>query len=121
MTQPRKDHIPRGLAASLCAAVALLTSSNGCRAAATTAVKEGDKVVLQNEQVRVEYDLTKGTYGASSRNDKTSNIVGACLRIDGFATNAEGLTHTWESTPVKDELGTGCKLLVKTNGPGKPE
>ena len=114
------DHAPRGVAVCLSAAMALLSASSACHAA-TTAAKEGDKVVLQNEQVRVEYDLTKGTYCASSRNDKTSNIVGACLRIDELATDAAGLTHTWESTPVKDELGTGCKLLVKTNGPGKPE
>lgn len=122
MPQPMKHPMPRSLAAALCAAVALLASSNGClAAAATTAVKDGDKVLLQNEQVRVEYDLTKGTYCASSRNDKSSNVVGACLRIDGFATDAAGLTHTWESAPVNDELGAGRKLLVKTSGPGRPE
>jgi hypothetical protein len=115
-----KDHTPRGLVACLCAAVALLSISNACRAA-TTAVKKGDKVVLQNKQVTVEYDLTKGTYCASSRKDKTLNIVGACLRIDEFSADAAGLTHTWESTPVKDELGTGRKLWVKATGPGKPE
>jgi hypothetical protein len=55
MTHPVKDPAPRGLAAGLCAALGRLALSNACRGATTT-VKEGDKVVLQNEQVRVAYD-----------------------------------------------------------------
>ena len=121
MKIPMNYRTPRGLAAYLGAAAALLAATNACLCAATTAVKDGDKVLLQNELVKVEYDLTKGTYCASSRSDNTSNFVGACLRIDGFAADAAGLTHTWESTPVKDELGSGRKLTVKTSGAGQPE
>lgn len=113
------EHNPCAIAAGLFA-TALLATSSVCRAA-TTAVKEGDKVVLQNEHVRVTYDLANGTYRASSRKDETSNIVGARLRIDDFATDAAGLTRTWESAPVTDELGTGRKLLVKAIGLGQPE
>jgi hypothetical protein len=112
-----KDLAPRGVATCLSAAMALLSASSACRAAA----KEVDTVVLENDQVRVEYDLTKGTYSASSRNDKTANIVGACLRINEFAADAAGLAHSWEIVPVKDELGTGRRLVVKVNGPGRPE
>ena len=113
------DHAPRCVAIFLSAAMALPSASSAAPAATTTA-KEGDTVVLENDQVKVEYDLTKGTYSASSRNDKTSNIVGACLRINEFAADAAGLTHSWEIVPVKDELGTGRRLVVKVNGPGKP-
>jgi hypothetical protein len=114
------DHAPRCVAIFLSAAMALPSASSAAPAATTTA-KEGDTVVLENDQVKVEYDLTKGTYSASSRNDKTSNIVGACLRINEFAADAAGLTHSWEIVPVKDELGTGRRLVVKVNGSGKPE
>lgn len=70
MTHPVRGHAPLGLATP----VALLASSNAFLDVATTAaVKEGDKVVLQNEQVRVEYDLAKGPDCASSSIDQAAN------------------------------------------------
>ncbi|MCX6877933.1 MAG: hypothetical protein NTW21_29580 [Verrucomicrobia bacterium] len=114
------DHTPCRLSAFLGAALALLSVSNTSRAA-TSAIKDGNVVVLQNEQMRVAYDLASGTYSACSRTDKSSNITGACLRIDEFSSDAAGLTRTWESARITDELGTGQKLLIKASGPGKPD
>jgi len=100
--------------------LALLSTPGVCRAE-TSVVKNGNVVVLQNDQVKVEYDLASGVYSAFSRKDKSSNIAGACLRVDEFSSDAAGLTRTWESAPVKDELGTGRKLVIKASGPGKPD
>ena len=114
------DHALRGLSATLIATLTLLSSAHICRAE-TSAVKDDNLVVLQNARVRVEYDLASGTYSARSRKDKSSNLVGACLRINEFASDAAGLTRTWESAPIEDELGRGRKLLVKATGPGQPD
>ena len=115
-----KDHAPLRLAAILIAAVALLPAPNVCLAK-TSVVKHGNVVVLQNDRVKVEYDLANGTYAARSRADKSSNLTGAGLRINEFSSDVPGLTRTWESVPVEDELGRGRKLLVKAVGPGQPD
>jgi hypothetical protein len=115
-----KNYAPHRFTASLIAALALLPVPGVCLAK-TSVVQHGNVVMLQNDQVKVEYDLTTGTYSAYSRKEKTSNIAGACLQIDEFAANAAGLTRTWESAPVKDDLGTGRKLLITASGRGMPD
>ena len=114
------DHAPRRLSAVLVTALALLSAPAVCLAT-TTVAKDGTTVVLQNALVKVEYDLSTGTYSAYSRTDQTANLTGACLRIDEFSSAAAGLTRTWESVKIKDELGSGRKLVVHAAGPGKPE
>jgi hypothetical protein len=89
--------------------------------AQTTFARNGNFVVLQNELVKIEYDLSKGTYSAYNRNDKTSNIIGAALQINDYTTDVEGLTRTCDNTAVADELGSGRKLTVTTSGKGNPD
>ena len=115
-----KNHTLSRLAAILVAALAL-HSAPGVSFAKTSVAKQGNSIVLQNDLVKVEYDLASGTYSARSRKDKASNLVGACLRVNEFTSDAAGLTRTWESAPVEDELGRGRKLLIKTAGPGQPD
>ncbi len=98
----------------------LLSAAILCRAE-TSLIKEGNLVGLQNGQVRVEYDLAGGTYSAWSRLDRSSNLTGASLQVDEFAADAPGLARTWESAPIKDELGTGRKLVITASGPGRPD
>ena len=120
MRIPMKDQTLRGITVCICAAMAMLSLSNASRAA-TTAVKEGDKVVLQNELVKVEYDLTKGTYSAYNLKDKTSNLMGAALQINDDTSDANGLTRTYHNSAVQDELGTGLKVTVTTSAKGHPD
>ena len=115
-----KNHTPPRFAAIFIAALAL-QSAPGVILAKTSVVKHGSSVVLQNDLVRVEYDLATGTYSARSRKDKSANLVGACLRVNEFTSDVPGLTRTWESAPVEDELGRGRKLRIKVTGPGQPE
>ncbi len=89
--------------------------------AQTTVSRQGNSVVLQNAKVKIEYDLSKGTYSAYSRKDKTSNIVGATLQINDYTSDAEGLIRTCNDTDVNDDLGSGRKLTVTTSGKGNPE
>ena len=114
------DRFSGRLAACFIATLVIL-SVRDASSAPTSVFKHGNVVVLQNDQVKVEYDLANGTYSARSRKDKSSNLVGACLRINEFASDASGLTRTWESAPVEDELGRGRKLLIKASGPGQPD
>jgi hypothetical protein len=89
--------------------------------AKTSVTEHGDMVMLQNNAVRVEYNLVSGTYLARDRQDNSSGITGASLQIDKFSSAGAGLTRTWNSAPVKDELGTGRKLRITTKGSGTPE
>ncbi len=89
--------------------------------AQTTVSRQGNSVVLQNAKVKIEYDLSKGTYSAYSRKDKTSNIVGATLQINDYTSDAEGLIRTCNDTDVNDDLGSGRKLIITTSGKGNPE
>ena len=102
---------------------ALVMASAACDAgsAETSVLKRGNVVVLQNARVTVGYNLANGTYSARSRKDKSSNLVGACLRVNEFTSDAAGLTRTWDTAPIQDELGTGRKLLVNASGPGQPD
>ena len=117
---PNESSRPRRLAAGLIAALALLPAHNACRAE-TSVVKDGSVVALQNDLVSVEYNLANGTYSTWSRKDKSSNLTGASLHVNEFSSDTAGLVRTWESAAVKDELGAGRKLLIKTSGPGQPD
>ena len=115
-----KGHIAKYIAIFIMAALLVLPISN--RSWAQTSVsRQENTAVLQNELVKIEYDLNKGTYSAYSRKDKTSNIVGAALQINDYTSDAEGLTRTYENTAVNDEIGSGRKLTVTTSGKGNPE
>ena len=83
--------------------------------------KQGDSVVLQNGLVKVEYELSKGTYTATGCQDKSSNLIGAALQINDYTSDADGLTRTYQNAAVNDELGAGQKVTVTTSGNGRPD
>jgi len=115
-----KDCSPRRFAVILSAALTLL-SAPGISSAGPSAGQHGDLVVLQNEHVRIEYNLASGTYSARSRKDTSSNLTGASLQVDAFSSATSGLIRTWKSVPCKDDLGSGRKLLVQASGAGTPD
>ena len=115
-----KVQVPSCFASILIATLALLSAPGACLAK-TSVSKHGQVVLLQNDQVKVEYDLANGTYSAWSRKNKSLNLTGATLQVNEFSSDAAGLSRTWESASVKDELGTGRTLLVNASGPGQPD
>lgn len=110
----------------LLAAVLLPLAARNLHAATpapTTAVtvRAADhSVTLQNGLLRIDYDLNRGTYSAASLADPAAYLGGAALRIDALASTDPGLTHTWEVAPVRDRLGRGSALTVRSAGPGRP-
>ena len=115
-----KKHIARCMVPILIASFLILSLSNRSMAQ-TTVSNQGNSVVLQNERVKIEYDLSRGTYSAYNLKDKTSNIVGATLQINDYTADAEGLSRTYDNVVVNDELGSGRKLVITTSGKGNPD
>ena len=89
--------------------------------AQTSVSRRGNAVVLQNGLVKIEYNLSKGTYSAYSLKDKTSNLIGPTLQINDYTSDSEGLTRTCQSNAINDELGSGQKLTVTSSGKGDPD
>lgn len=81
----------------------------------------GDRVILQNSRVRVDYDVSLGTYSITDIKDSLASITGAHLQVNELASNSVGLEHYCQSRSVKDALGVGRKLTVTTTGLGRPE
>ena len=89
--------------------------------AQTSVSRRGNAVVLQNGLVKIEYNLSKGTYSVYSLKDKTSNLIGPTLQINDYTSDSEGLTRTCQSNAINDELGSGQKLTVTSSGKGDPD
>jgi hypothetical protein len=120
MKSQTRDRNLRRFAVILPTALTLLSAPESSLAR-TSVGQHGDVVVLQNEHVRIEYNLANGTYSARGRKDKSSNLTGACLQVDEFSSETSGLSRTWKSVPFKDDLGTGKKLMVQASGAGTPD
>ena len=105
----------------VCIAALLIPTLSSWSLAQTSVAKQGDSVVLQNGLVKVEYELTKGTYTATGCKDKSSNLIGAALQINDYTSDAAGLTRTYQNAAVNDELGAGQKLTVTTSASGRPD
>ncbi len=110
----------RCFASCLLLASTMLSTSIFCRAE-TTVNKHGSIVELQNELVKVDCDLAKGTYSAYSRKEKSSSITNGSLKIDGYSSDTSGLNCTWKSSALKDGVGAGRMLQINFAGHDRPE
>jgi hypothetical protein len=84
-------------------------------------VREEDHIVaIENDRVRVAYNLLTGRYQAV---DKCTNRIGvdsAYAQVNQWASTAVGRRHTWLRTARHDELGTGQTLRIAATKPGQP-
>ena len=77
-------------------------------------------VSIENDRVRVEFDLGLGLYRAIDKVDDVCCIEGARFRLDDHASSDEGVTFTVDHETVRDELGSGMKLMITNEKPGRP-
>lgn len=68
---------------------------------------------LENERVRIRFDLQAGTYDLMDRPSGAVAIQGAYAELEGFSTREEGVTRQATPGEFKDELGSGQSLIVE--------
>lgn len=84
-------------------------------------VKQNQFVILQNDCLKIEYDLAKGVYHGVKINDPTSNFKDAKLRINDLSSDSPTFLHSYTYERVKDELGQGIMLQISSIDKLKPE
>lgn len=98
----------------------LLTAS--CLAATSPQITQtGSVVTLQNERVRLEFDLAAGTYSLFNQGEAHAAISKAKLKINDWTSDAAGVERTWKQRSVKDTSGKGLALDLRFKSPKAPE
>ncbi len=110
-------HIQKFLIVAL---ASLLAAS--CFATPTPKITQtGNLVTLQNERVRLEFDLAAGTYRIFNQGDAHPAISQARLKINEWTSDAAGVERTWKQRSVKDTNGKGRALDLSFKSPTAPE
>lgn len=83
--------------------------------------QSGEKVILQNSQVRLEFDLSEGTYDIFKQEVPQPVLANAALRINQWSTVSEHVETSWSQREVSDALGKGIALDLSFKLEGTPE
>jgi hypothetical protein len=75
---------------------------------------------LENAVIRVDFDLSAGTYRAIDRRDASRGFRDACIQVEGWTSTQKGTTCRASSRAVSDSLGTGRTLAVECSKPNQP-
>lgn len=81
--------------------------------------EKGVVVIIENNLVGVQFDLLQGTYSATNRIKNTTCITDASFTLNEFR-SSNGFAFKWSKVSVKDELGTGEKIIVTGRKVGSP-
>ncbi len=79
-----------------------------------TVRQSGNRVILENDQIRFGYDLSKGTYRATDKRDNLACIKNGVFQIDDLTSNLPKLEHSWQRRNVSGELGRGKSLIIES-------
>ncbi len=90
-------------------------------AAAPQITQLGSVLTLQNERVRLDFDLALGTYNIFKQGDAHPVISKARLKINDWTSDAAGVERTWKQRSVKDTSGKGLALDLSFKAAGSPE
>ena len=80
----------------------------------------GEIAILENEKVRVEFDLAAGRYLAIDRRDGSCGFRDGCIEVDDWTSSNKGAACRASSRPIRDSLGNGRTLAVECASPGQP-
>jgi len=81
---------------------------------------QGESVVLQNEWVSFDFDLSKGSYTLTNQSTGQPVVSNANLRINNWRSDLPGQTREWEKHPVANEFGEGLALDLNITGTNQP-
>jgi hypothetical protein len=99
----------------------ILTATSSFAAASPRITQTGSVVTLQNERVRLEFDLAAGTYGIFNQGEARPAISRARLKINEWASDATGVERSWKQRSVKDTSGKGLALDLSFKSKTAPE
>ena len=85
-----------------------------------TIAQQGSVVRIENARVSVSYDLSKGTFNATDKRSAKAVIANAHARIGDWPANAADTRHEWKSRTVRDDLGKGKTLAIRSSREGQP-
>lgn len=100
--------------------MALLAGFAAVGECGVTARHDGATAVLENELVRVEFDLAKGRYLAIDRRDESRGFRDGCIRIGKWTSTQQGVVCRASDRPTNDSLGKGRTLAVECAASGRP-
>jgi hypothetical protein len=99
----------------------IFTTVSALAAQAPRITKSGNVVALENDRVRLDFDLSLGTYSVFNQSEAHPVISKAGLRIDGWHSDAAGLDRSWTERPVTDAFGKGLALDLSIKSRTSPE
>jgi hypothetical protein len=82
-------------------------------------IEKGTDVIIENDLIRISYDLSKGVYSAFNKAKDITCISDAYFSLNGLR-SSDDFVHSWTETVVKDELGMGKKLIITSKKNASP-
>ncbi len=104
----------------LCLCTNALFAVSSATADRVTFRQAGEIAILENEKVRVEFNLAAGRYRAIDRRDGSCGFRDGCIEIDDWTSAIKGGACRASSRPVRDSLGNGRTLAVECARSGQP-
>lgn len=71
---------------------------------------------IQNEQVRIEFDMSSGLYKALDLANNTVALDSARFLVNNCSSGESGMTYTASSHDIQDDLGQGKMLKITAKG-----
>jgi hypothetical protein len=91
-------------------------------AAPSPRITQAENVVaLENNRVRLEFDLSRGTYRIFEQGEPRPVISDASLMINEWSSDDAGFERSWKQRKVKDQLGEGLALDLSFRSKDAPE
>jgi len=81
-------------------------------------VGSGDKVSIENEMVKVEFNLSTGRYNAVNKKDNSVCLSDGYFLVGQSASDNPEFTRSWKQEEAADDLGIGKKLIIKAKSDG---
>jgi hypothetical protein len=102
-------------------AILFLTTATWSAAQAPRINANGDIVVLQNDKVRLEFNLATGTYAIFNQGEAAPVISHAKTGINEWFSDAPDMKRSWQQREITDALGKGLALDLTFQSAAAPE
>ncbi len=84
-------------------------------------VENKNMVTIQNRFIEVDFNLVNGTYSAKDKKQQNLIISDAYFSMALFKSTDKAFKHTWTQQPIKDELGEGKTLTIRSRMINMPD
>ena len=111
--------MPRMVLFFLCASV-ILAISPALSAERVTSRQDGTTAILENELVRVEFDLAAGIYRAIDKRDGSCGFRDGAIQVGDWSSTQDGAACRASQRSIGDSLGSGRALSIESVKPGRP-